>query len=415
MQKVSTEDIEKLRHDLQTDAQLNLNYLVLVLSSCIIATLGLLMNSPAVIIGAMIIAPLMMPLRGLAFAALEANLEMFIQSLTTIGVGTLAAVVIAWLVGRVFDLPASEFGAEILSRTEPNLADLFVALAAGAVSGFAKIRPRISDALAGTAISVALMPPLCVVGITLAQGKWGASGGAFLLYFTNLLGIILACIVVFAWGGYYLDRRMMRRALRWSLTMTGLLVIPLFISLAILLGRKQLNSTIKDFLKNETITVGEQTELIEMKVKWNSIPWSNQPSIVILTVQTKEPVTPKQVLLVENFLYRRLRRYFKLVFRVTEIREVTSDDLEALSPSPTPSPQPAFESPAPTPDATFEELTPLETSEPTVEPSPTPSPQPAFESPAPTPDDTSEEPTPLETSEPRVEPSTENPTTTTSP
>ena len=255
------------------------------------------------------------------------------------------------------------------------------------------------------------MPPLCVVGITLAQGKWGASGGALLLYFTNLLGITLACIVVFAWGGYYLDRRMMRRAVRWSLAMTSLLVIPLFISLAILLGRKQLNSTIKDLLKNETITVGEQTELIDMKVKWNSIPWSNQPSIVILTVQAKEPVTPKQVLLVENFLYRRLGRNFKLVFRVDEIREVTSDDLEALSPPPKSSPQPDSSPPPKSSPQPASSPPPKSSPQPASSPSPKPSPQPTFESPAPTPDDISEEPTPLETSEPPAE----EPATTTSP
>ncbi|NEQ78654.1 MAG: DUF389 domain-containing protein, partial [Okeania sp. SIO2C9] len=159
MPKASTEDIERLVHDLGADAEPSLNYLFLTVSACAIATMGLLSNSTAVIIGAMIIAPLMMPLRGLALAALEGNFQMVSKSLTTVGIGTLVAVVMAWMVGRIVGLPASEFGQEILSRTQPNLADLGVAIAAGAVSGFAKIRPQISDALAGTAISVALMPP----------------------------------------------------------------------------------------------------------------------------------------------------------------------------------------------------------------------------------------------------------------
>jgi uncharacterized membrane protein len=120
MFKTSPEDIEKLYDELCLDAKLDLNFLVLTTSACIIASLGLLMNSAAVIIGAMIIAPLMLCLRGLALAALEADLELFRESLTTLGAGTLASIAIAWLIGRAFDLPASEFGAEILARTQPN-------------------------------------------------------------------------------------------------------------------------------------------------------------------------------------------------------------------------------------------------------------------------------------------------------
>jgi uncharacterized hydrophobic protein (TIGR00271 family) len=332
MPKASPEAIEKLHRDLRSDAELNLNFLVLAISACIIASLGLLMNSAAVIIGAMIIAPLMLPLRGLALAALEDDRELFSQSLTTLGAGTLASVTLAWLVGRVFTLPASEFGTEILARTQPNLADLFVAIAAGAVSGFAKIRPQISDALAGTAISVALMPPLCVVGIALSQGDWGGSGGAFLLYLTNLLGITLACMVVFVWGGYSVNFPNARKALRRGLAVTLLLIIPLFTSLAILLNQKQLQSTIKDMLKNQTITVGQQVELMKMQVNWNPIPWSNKPSTVILSVRSKEPVTPTQVGAIEKFLERKLGRRFKVVFRVSEFQEVTSDKLEAIYP-----------------------------------------------------------------------------------
>jgi uncharacterized hydrophobic protein (TIGR00271 family) len=270
----------------------------------------------------------MMPLRGLALASLEADLLLFKQSFNTLVVGSFIAIMIAWLLGRIFYLPASEFGSEIIARTQPNLTDLGVAIAAGAVSSFAKIRPKISDILAGTAISVALMPPLCVVGLALSQADWTGSGGAFLLYFTNLLGIILAGIIVFIWGGYYLDYGQIKRALVWVLTLTGILVIPLFISLVILIKQKELQSTIKQILRTETITVGQQTELVKMDVKWNLVPWINQPSTVILTVRTNKPITPKQVNEVEKFLQVRLRQPFKLVFLVAEYREVKADDLE---------------------------------------------------------------------------------------
>ncbi|NET53351.1 MAG: DUF389 domain-containing protein, partial [Merismopedia sp. SIO2A8] len=93
--------IMRLRESLLQDSQLNLNYIVLIVSSCLIATFGLLLNSTAVIIGAMIIAPLMMPLRGFSFATLEGDSVLLRSSFLSIAVGTLMGVACSWLVGTV--------------------------------------------------------------------------------------------------------------------------------------------------------------------------------------------------------------------------------------------------------------------------------------------------------------------------
>jgi uncharacterized hydrophobic protein (TIGR00271 family) len=333
MPKASPEDLDNLRQNLSQESQLDLNFLILTLSSCVIATLGLLINSAAVIIGAMIIAPLILPLRGIALAAIEADWELLQQSLTTLGLGSLFSVVIAWILGRLFGLPASEFGSEILARTQPNLADLGVAIAAGVVSGFAKLRPQLNDALAGTAIAVALMPPLCVIGITLAQGMWLESGGAFFLYLTNLLGITVACILVFAWGGYYLDANKMRQVLRWSTAMIALLVVPLFFSLFILIRKKHLEATIEDILVSQTITIGQQAEVIDFRVQWEFNPWSKNPSIITVILRAKELITAKQVREVEDFLYRRLQQRFRVVLQVIQFQEISSDEADSSVPS----------------------------------------------------------------------------------
>jgi uncharacterized hydrophobic protein (TIGR00271 family) len=325
MKKANAKEVKALRDELYFESDITLNYLILSISACVIASLGLLMNSTAVIIGAMIIAPLMLPLRGLALAMLEADRELFARSLSTLGAGTFVSLVLAWFIGRVFSLPTSEFGAEILARTQPTLADLFVAIAAGAVSGFAKIRSRLNDVLAGTSVAVALMPPLCVVGISFSQGDWVGGGGALVLYATNLIGITLSCMLVFVWGGFYFDSLKMRRALGWGLFTTLLFIIPLFISLSVLLRQKALQSTIKDLLRTQTITVGQQVELLKLQVSWSRIPWNKRPASVILTVRSREPVTPKQVSEVEKFLYRKLGQPFRVVFRVDQFQEVTSD------------------------------------------------------------------------------------------
>ncbi|MBD1937160.1 DUF389 domain-containing protein [Microcoleus sp. FACHB-68] len=344
MQKVSQEELEKLRQNLVEDSQMEVNYLVLTVSSCLIATFGLLSNSAAVIIGAMIIAPLMLPLRGLALGALEGDLILFRQSLITVSAGTVVAVLLSWSVGRLVSLPASEFASEILARTQPNLGDLAIAVAAGFISGFAKIRPKIGDAVAGTAISVALMPPLCVIGISLSQASWAASWGAFLLYLTNLLGITLACMLVFIWGGFYLEGSRLGRALGWVLALTGILVIPLFLSFWTLLTQARVQATLKEKLLRETITVGQQVNLIRpIEVNWNK-----KPPEVYLSVRAKTPVTSKQVSQVEDYLYERLGQKFVLVFQVGQVSEVRSDQKDPATP-PTPT-QKTTASPAiPTP------------------------------------------------------------------
>ncbi|MGP0128801.1 MAG: DUF389 domain-containing protein [cyanobacterium endosymbiont of Rhopalodia musculus] len=332
--RVSPEALDKLRQELLEEAKLETNFLVLTFSSCIIASLGLLMNSAAVIIGAMLIAPLMLPLRALALGALDTNGKLLETSLLTLSVGTLTSILISGLVGGLFGVPAASFGGEILARTQPNLADLGVAVMAGGISGFAKIQRKISDALAGTAISVALMPPLCVVGIALSQQDWQLSSGSFLLYLTNLLGITLSSLFIFTLGGYYLNYSRTGKALGGFFVMTGLLIFPLFISFWNLIQEERFEADIKKILQNQTITVGQQTELIKFEVQWTRAPWSKKRPTVFLTVQENadNPVTPNQVRLVETLLERSLGKKFKLVFLASELREVRADQEKELSP-----------------------------------------------------------------------------------
>ena len=325
---------EKLRQELLEEAQLDTNFLVLNVSSCMIATLGLLINSAAVIIGAMLIAPLMLPLRGLSLGTLDTDRQLARTSLMTLIVGTLVAIIISGLVGGIFGLPATSFGQEILGRTEPNLADLGIAVAAGAISGFAKIRRKLSDALAGTAISVALMPPICVVGVAISQQAWQLSSGAFLLYITNLLGITLACVLVFILGGYYLNYSQTSQAIGGFLAMTGMLVFPLFISFGNLLHQERFEGEIKNILERKTVTVGQQSELVGLEVQWPTFPWSQDYPVIVLTVleNTENPITPTQVRLVERLIERDLGQRFKLIFRVSQLREIRADYEKPLSP-----------------------------------------------------------------------------------
>jgi len=159
-----------LRESASKDAALSQYYVVLTLASCVIATLGLIENSVAVIIGAMIVAPLIGPIQAFAFATLDGDAALVRKSVATAVVGGLIAVGASWALGTAIAVSAT--GSEVLARTRPNVLDLAIAIAAGGVAGFAKVRPAIGNAIAGTAIAVALMPPLCVVGLALSEGNF---------------------------------------------------------------------------------------------------------------------------------------------------------------------------------------------------------------------------------------------------
>lgn len=221
--RVSPQAHQHMQDSLMDDAELDYDYVVLTVGACLIATLGLLSNSAAVIIGAMLIAPLMSPIRSVAFGILEGNLELVLAGLRALGVGTGIAIALSAMIG--FGSGFLEYGSEVLARSSPTLLDLGIAITAGGISGYAKVQAKLSSTLAGTAIAVALMPPLCVVGLGIAQFNASLTLGASLLYCTNLLGITLACMLAFFLAGYSPFRRA-RRPLSFVVLLTSLLVVP---------------------------------------------------------------------------------------------------------------------------------------------------------------------------------------------
>jgi uncharacterized hydrophobic protein (TIGR00271 family) len=312
---VSEDKVNLLYQELSYDASWNKNYIVCSISACLIASFGLISNSAAVIIGAMVVAPLMLPLRGLAFSACEGDFRLFRKALLSIIGATILALFLSSFLGFIITLP--DPGSEILARTKPNLIDLGIAVTAGGMSGFAKIRKDVSDTLAGTAIAVALMPPLCVVGLCLSQGYYPYSWGAFLLYITNLLGITLACMFVFILAGY----TRVNHALGWTSFLTALLVLPLGTSFVNLIQQQRLEAEINRKLINETITVGQGVQNIRIEVIW-----TKKPPLVYVILATDKEVTSKQVQLVTDYISQRMGKEFDLVFNVIPVKKVTAEE-----------------------------------------------------------------------------------------
>ena len=190
----------KIYHFLYEETDVtNLFYWISLLSSAGIATLGLAQNSPAVIIGAMLLSPLMGPIIAFGLALAIGDLYLGLRAVINCVLSILAVLIFSALITHI--LPFQLETAEILSRTRPNTLDLGVALLCGVIGAISVARLPMggaSMALPGVAIAVALIPPLCTAGFGAGAGmKWGIFSGAFLLFLTNLISIIFASLVVF--------------------------------------------------------------------------------------------------------------------------------------------------------------------------------------------------------------------------
>ena len=174
------------------EGALSQRYLFMTAMSAGIAILGLLLSSPAVVIGAMLLSPLMDPIMGLGFALAIGDYRWLKQSARTLAWGAVLAVVLCSVL--VFFSPIQTITSEIVARTRPNLFDLFVALFSALAGAYAMIRGR-EGTIVGVAIATALMPPLATVGFGLATLNWTVFSGALLLFATNFLTIALT-----AWG-----------------------------------------------------------------------------------------------------------------------------------------------------------------------------------------------------------------------
>ena len=209
------------------DGKLSEHYLFMTAMSGGIAILGLLLSSPAVVIGAMLLSPLMGPIMGLGFALAIGDWAWLKQSLRTLAIGSAMAVLLCAVL--VFVSPIQGITSEIAARTRPNLFDLFVALFSALAGAYAMIRGR-EGAIVGVAIATALMPPLAVVGFGLATWNWTVFSGALLLFVTNFITIALTA---FGMARLYGFRANLSRG---QSRVQSVMVVAVFLALAVPLG-----------------------------------------------------------------------------------------------------------------------------------------------------------------------------------
>jgi len=213
----------------------NFDFVALICLSTLIATLGLMQNSAAVVIGAMLVAPLMTPLIACGMSVVQGNGRLVREASRSVLLGFLLALAIAaamgFVIGELF--PQTGLTPQMMARGRPNVLDLGVAFVSGLAAAYATARPNLSGALPGVAIAAALVPPISTSGVALAQGDYVTSAGASLLFLTNIVAIVLgAAIALYAVGmqAAHLHTRKKRwaRHAAMSLTLAAVLLgVPL--------------------------------------------------------------------------------------------------------------------------------------------------------------------------------------------
>ncbi len=192
----------KILYDGPQTARRVIRFFTLMGFASVIASMGVLTDSTAVVIGAMLIAPLMTPLMGMAVSLVMGWPTRLKRSAFVAAGGVVFAIAVGALIGLI--VPAvidTTTNSQILGRSSPTMLDLIIALAAGAAGAYGLSRPDVSDSLPGVAISISLVPPLSVVGIAYSQGDWMAGNGALLLFMTNMLAILIMGGVTFVLTG----------------------------------------------------------------------------------------------------------------------------------------------------------------------------------------------------------------------
>ena len=223
----SEEEYKELFTALRADGKLNSTFVILMILSTLLATVGLFLNSASVVIGAMLLAPLMQPIVTFAMGLLRWDGSLAYEALRTVSVGVGLVLLSALSLAAL--LPFKELTPEMAGRLHPSLLDLLVAVVSGIAAAYAKNNPKISGSLVGVAIAVALVPPLSTAGIGLGWGDWVMFYHAFLLFLTNFAGIVFAAALIFMLLGFSPLHRA-KRGLIYGVIMVLLVAIPLTLS-----------------------------------------------------------------------------------------------------------------------------------------------------------------------------------------
>ncbi len=298
-------DFKDLFLNLKESARGGSTFILLMVLSSMLATLGLFLNSPSVVIGAMVLAPLMAPIISLSMGVLRSNAELTRQSFLTLLIGILIALGLAALMANL--MPFQTLTSEIEGRLHPSTLDLLVAVISGVAGAFANARENVAKSLPGVAIAVALVPPLCVSGIGLGWMNIEVFSGAMLLFLTNLTGIIMAAGLAFMIMGFAPVSRA-RKGIVFSILMVIGVSVPLYYSFNDMRQR----AAIQQLLRKQTHydVAGQTIKLEDIKVR-TIMPL--RISADLYSLQMPEPLI---IATLEKQLSERIQQQLKAQFSI---------------------------------------------------------------------------------------------------
>jgi len=256
-------------------------FLIMLTLSGIIAIAGVITDSTATVIGAMIIAPLATPIMGIALGIVTGHLSLVLRSIGWVLIGVATVTLLGMLLSAVIADPASlATNSQVTGRTSPNLMDLLAAIATGIAGAFAMCRKDLSAVLPGVAIAISLVPPLGVVGVVAGQGEWGAAFGALMLFLSNLVALVIAGTVVFTMSGYARDPGSSQTAnRRRAYTVVGVLAVLVALPLAA-------NSVITIALARWSIELQEATQEWlndDTSARVDDVTWRGSTAVIEVT------------------------------------------------------------------------------------------------------------------------------------
>jgi len=318
---VSEERKSTVRNEVIEGSAPGPRYYVLMTIATLVAGLGLVTNSPAVIIGAMLISPLMTPIFGVSLGLVSGNGRLVQKALF----GEFAGVALAILAGFALGSLPLYFTVtpEMIARTAPTLLDLGVALLAGTAGCLGIIDERISPVLPGIAIATSLVPPLAVCGLCLAMGAPQGAWGAFLLFFANFLAILIVSSLLFISAGFVSKAEMGTRLSllkRFSTAIVGLIFVSVLLTQTLLQAIEKLRFTddIQSLIEASIVTESA-TSLMDVKFK------KRQDSMdVLATLRTYRALSPEMIKKMEDAIAQSLGIKTNLIVRCTMVRDVSA-------------------------------------------------------------------------------------------
>jgi uncharacterized hydrophobic protein (TIGR00271 family) len=319
--RLSSERKLEIVKEIKEGSQPTGSFYTLLLAASLIASFGLVANSTAVVIGAMLVSPLMTPILGMSLALVRGSGKVFWRATQAEVFGIIIAVGVAALFGL---LPMNvEPTPEMLARTQPNLLDLLVAVLAGFAGAYAMVDERISPALPGVAIATAIVPPLANTGLCLGIGAYAGAWGSFLLFFANFISILLVAAVVFFAAGLASEIVWKSpwdfiRRFSWATLAFFVLVVVLSNTLMEMVKARKLDRVIK-----QVLTV-ELANLSYASLDGQIHKTQNNEVYVLATVRAPRVIQPEEVGNIQDALFRRLEKPINLIVRTTIARDMSA-------------------------------------------------------------------------------------------